>query len=141
MIDFAVIGLPRTGTAWASNWLDCPHEPALESLGAFAAPGFTSTAAWLQPQFIYENVRRWVVLERDPDEVDLQADQLGYPRLSPAALDVFYAMRGPRMPWTALFDPDTAADIWGYLRPEALFDTERHARLRTLNIETRLRYD
>ena len=32
MIDFMVIGLPRTGTTWASNWLttdstQCYHDP------------------------------------------------------------------------------------------------------------------
>jgi hypothetical protein len=141
MIDFAVIALPRSGTAWSANWLGCPHEPTtLDAMSAMTG-GFSSTALWLNPDFVYRNVKRWVILERDPEECRASMAAQGYPWLDAAALERFYALRGPRMHWTALFDPAAARDIWDYLRPDAPFDAERHARLCTLKVETRLRYD
>jgi len=103
--------------------------------------GFTSTALWLWPEFVYGNVKRWVILERDPMESNASVQRQGYPPLPEQALTRFYALRGPRMKWTDLFDTDRAADIWAYLKPGVPFDAERHARLRTLKVETALRYD
>src|SRR5512139_2385718 len=102
MVDFAVIALPRSGTAWAANWLECEHEP-LDPEAALRLRGFTSTAAWMWPDFVYENVRRWVILERNPNECSKSLQAQNYPPLTQQMVDAYAAMRGPRFHYTDLF--------------------------------------
>jgi len=144
MIDFAIIALPRSGTAWAANFLTtdasvCIHDPMatmrlddMEGIGG----GVACTALWTEPEFVYINIKRWIILERNISEVNQFAFDAGYQPFTPCAIDKFQSLRGPRMPWTALFDECSARDIFEYLKPAEKFNVARHAILRDMKVET-----
>jgi len=148
MIDFAVIALPRSGTAWAANFLTtdqslCLHDPLadmpLDELKQHAG-GISCTAIWMHPEFVYDNIKRWVILERDISEVNQYALDVGYPPINESAINMFRQLRGPRMSYKSLFAESSARDIFEYLLPEHKFDASRHKLLASLTIEARACY-
>lgn len=143
MIDFAIIALPRSGTAWASVWLDAIHDPLakipLDELKD-SEQGLSCTALWLHPEWIYKNIKRWIILENDPDFVNKWAVDNGYQAMPKEAFDKFFSLRGPRMHYSDLFDIDKAKHIWEYLKPDIPFDEKRHNQLKIMNIQTTCSY-
>lgn len=142
MIDFAIIALPRSGTAWASVFLgDCEHDPlaytSLEELSKRDGGGISCTAMWLYPEFVYTNIKRWVILENDPLMVNKWGMENGFQPLSEEALHIFSNLRGPRIHYSSLFHKETAKDIFEYLRPDMKFDEKRFELLSRLNITSR----
>lgn len=139
MIDFAVIALPRSGTAWASVWLDATHDPlATLSLDEMeiATDGVACTALWLHPEWVYKNIKRWIILENDPSHMNEWAVNNGYLPITKEYIDKFYSLRGPRMLYYDLFDKNKAKAIWEYLKPNIPFDEKRYSRLSSMNIQT-----
>ena len=144
MLDFAVLGLPRSGTTWSAAWLTtdtsiCWHDPI-----AYATPfeiekkqssakyrGISCTGSWM---FNWTPPERTLVLERDPAEVNQSLRELGLPELTEAMLDTFGWVRGVRYPYQALFD-DRAGEIWEFLLPHVPFNAERHAELAQMSIQ------
>ena len=148
MIDFAIIALPRSGTAWAANFLTCDdkiclHDPLatmnLEELQNHSG-GISCTAMWLNHEFVYSNIKRWIILERDVQEVNQYAVNAGYEPFNEHAINLFRNLRGPRMNWQALFNEESAKDIFEYLRPDDKFDSARYKLLQGLTIETKACY-
>ena len=94
MLDFMVIGLPRSGTTWAANWLTtdhstCLHDPLYHThysewdsgLGRFKRGycqrvGISCTGIWRWADWVNAHPARKVVLLRDPTEVQHSMAQI-----------------------------------------------------------------
>jgi hypothetical protein len=139
-IEFMVIAAPRSGTAWAANWLTtdttlCLHDPLyryawteLEALASARILGMACTVSALLN--VNAHPARKIVLHRDPIEVRESMARLGIQGdYDFAALD---QVQGKHYPWTALFEDP--APLYEYLL-EQPFDAERHQLLRSLNVQ------
>lgn len=142
MIEFMVLGAPRSGTAWAANWLTtdttlCLHEPLarwnssnLDSLPSSKLLGVSCTALALQSDFVNAHPARKVILHRPEAEIRLSMEKL---KISGdydfTALD---RVKGMHVSWTELFV--APEEIYTFLlqRP---FDAQRHAELVKLNVQ------
>ena len=143
MIDFAIIALPRSGTAWSSVWLACKHDPlatmSFEELSEHEG-GVSCTALWLYPEFIYENIKRWVIIDGNIGHIQDWCVSNGYPAFTGCNLELFNSLRGTRVNINDLFDTEKARDIWEYLKPDFPFNQERHEQLKLMNITTSCSY-
>ncbi|MGC3944595.1 MAG: hypothetical protein QM762_08760 [Chryseolinea sp.] len=147
MLDFAVIAMPRSGTSWAANWLTteeslCFHDPmecftpnVMANWGSSRRRmGVACTGLWMVPDWLTTNVRQWIILEREPDEIDASLTRMGLGPMPLEAWHTFECLPGERVPFTSLFDASKARDIWNHLVPGLDFDAERHALLTRLAI-------
>lgn len=142
MIKFMLLAAPRSGTAWAANFLTtdatlCLHEPLarwnmeqLDGIESGRTLGVACTALALFPGFVNAHPAKKVILHRDAKEVRASAKALGLnPIYDFAALD---RIDGLHCHWRTLFtDP---ARIFTYLLGKP-FDAERHRELVSLNIQ------
>lgn len=147
MIDFMVIGLPRSGTTWAANWLTtdtvfCAHDPlyahhytdwnkaiALHAYrNGFVKVGVSCTGIWRWPDWVNEQQCPKVILHRDFDEVQDSLTQLDLPRLDDSAQEQLEQCLGFHVPFEDLFDPHLAANIWAHLT-DSEFNEFRHSAL------------
>jgi hypothetical protein len=81
VIDFIVVGLPRSGTAWAANWLTtdtthCIHDPIakhhhteLDDLSSSKHLGVSCTGLWRFPDWLNKHPAKKVILRRDRAEI------------------------------------------------------------------------
>jgi hypothetical protein len=141
MISFAILGLPRSGTTWAANWLTsdgvvCHHDPI-----AYIGPdemyrldgGIACTGLWMRPDLVAQLDCPIVCLERDPDEVNASLEAINLTPMAPKWFDLYRDTPGHRFNYKALFD-ERAAEIWHILRGDG-FDAKRHAELVKMNIQ------
>ncbi len=139
MLDFAVIGLPRSGTTWAANWLTtdrslCLHDPlanhTLDELASFRIPGklcgIACTALWRAPEWVAKNVKRVLLIDRDPDDLNESLRAIGLFEMPDQDIQMFMDMPGQRADMAQLFDQKFAEDIWHTLVPSLEFDAQRH---------------
>lgn len=89
MIDFMVIGLPRSGTAWAANWLTtdttfCLHDPLakyhhteLDGLVSDKRLGVACTGLWTQPEWLNAHPAKKVILHRPLEEINRSLKAIG----------------------------------------------------------------
>ena len=118
MIDFLVYALPRSGSAWLSNFLTygssfCYHEPLrngpLESLPLVApVTGAADTGAYLFPV----TARRTYALVRDPRDVVRALSKLGLPMVQD--FELFHEQTRDLVTWRyeRLFDVGYLREIW-----------------------------
>lgn len=137
-----VLAAPRSGTAWAANWLTtdttlCLHEPLarwrpseLDSIQSHKSVGVACTALALMPEFVNRHPARKVILHRDIEDIYTSMHQLKIPGHYDAA--VLDRIEGIHMPWTALFDSPEEIYTFLLLRP---FDAERHRELVNFNVQ------
>lgn len=152
MMDFAVFGLPRSGTTWAANWLTsdgavCFHDPIehhapaeLLTLQPGRPWGIACTGAWAFEGVAAEIARRCpvVILERDPADSAELARGIGM-ELPPAVHawihERFERVPGVRVAHGELWDEDGARGIWRILRPGVPFDVMRWRLLRDMQVQ------
>jgi|ERR1700758_253470 len=140
MIEFMILGAPRSGTAWAANWLTtdttlCLHEPLyawthtqLDARVSTRSLGIACTVSALLE--INRHPARKVILHREPAEVRQSMQRLGIEGdYDFSALD---RVQGRHIDWRDLFT--NPAPIYEYLL-EYPFDPERHELLRGMNIQ------
>ena len=145
MLDFVVVGLPRSGTTWASNWLTTDNSICWHDATGFSLPneldkveskkrfkGISCTAAWTWKEWV-ESHKRLVILDRDTDEINASLVELGFSPLTTKAIDYFNSIQGFRVKYTDLFD--SPKKIWDKLLPDLPFDGERHEELLKMNIQ------
>lgn len=148
MLDFMVIGLPRSGTTWAANWLTtaathCVHDPlrlarfpdwdqALPQPGKVC--GVACTGAWARPAWLNAHPARKLVLHRALEQVAASLARLGLPAPTLGASAMLREVEGLHVPYTDLFDRAAAAAIWTHLTGLA-FDGARHAALVEMNVQ------
>ena len=149
MINFMVLGGPRSGTTWAANWLNtdttvCLHDPLLEystaHLHRMSFPGgkrfgISCTASTLYPEWV--NMQRCpkVVLHRDIKEINLSLRNLGLVELIPSRHEARLAAINNAMhvPYEYLFTSVGASMIAKHLGVP--FDPVRHDILMQMRIE------
>lgn len=146
MIDFMIIAAPRSGTAWAANWLTtesslCLHDPLfehhIEEWDSILSPrklGVACTGVAMFPKFLKEHPARKVVLHRDLDEVNLSLHQMGLPVLDvPAWTRALNDVDGLHVDWRNLWE--APAPIWSHLMDTTSLDHARHRLLTKLNVQ------
>lgn len=139
MIDFLVLGLPRSATTWLSVWLTterslCLHEPFANGLPESWPRdarrfGISCTGAYLFPRWLAQHAGPVAVIERDPAACDRSLP--GAAALAPALASV----DGRRFAFDALWCEDSARDLWAFLLPAVPFDALRYRQLREIQIQ------
>jgi hypothetical protein len=141
MIDFMLIGAPRSGTTWAANWLTtdtslCLHDPLAkyhysewdslqygDKIIGVADTGISAFHAWVN-----SHPARKIIIHRDPKEI---AESLGMPEF----LDVpchLGQIDGMHVHFRELFE--SPREIYEYALHKE-FDAERHAALKEMQIQ------
>lgn len=146
MIKFMVIAAPRSGTAWAANWLTngsnhCIHDPLFDhhygDLDSLELPGkdigIACTGLALWPDWVNEHPATKVIVHRPSDEVNEACRKLGFPVVPPALFRGLKKLRGFHVNWTSLFIESHARDIQEHLVIDP-FDAVRHQFLCGLNV-------
>lgn len=147
MISFMIIGAPRSGTAWAANWLTtertlCLHDPCfshdrddLHNLPHDRILGIADTGLALDPEWVKSHPARKVILHRDVREIERSLSVAGLPVTK--RIDWWqrlYDLDGLHVDWRVLFQG--AGIIHHYLFGETVpFDPIRHALLSKLNVQ------
>lgn len=152
MLRRMVVGLPRSGTTWAANWLTydnqiCVHDPLwFEHYSRWdKMDGISCTGIWRWPEFVRERASMNIpvlILRRDITEIRqslaLFDKQDGGDWLEHDADKQLAAITGDlilHMPYDALFEPGAAAQIWRHLRMPSQFDKHRHRMLAGIKME------
>lgn len=148
MIAFMVIGYPRSGTAWAANWLTtefshCLHDALLQyrydwldQIPTFKRLGVADTGIARVPSFLNNHPAPKVILHRAFDEVQRSLREIGLPELLPQWEHGLDKIKGLHVYWHELFD--NPRRIWEHLLPGQVFDPDRHELLKRLNVQAAL---
>lgn len=149
MIDFIVLGLPRSGTTWLSVWLTTDRSLCLHDPFALGVPetwprdarrfGISCTGAYLFPKWLARQECPVAIIERDSESCELSLARAGLPADSvPALRTRLDATDGRRFAFDALWNEDTARELWAFLLPQIPFDALRYAQLRQTQIQPHL---
>lgn len=149
MLKRMVIGLPRSGTTWAANWLTdagqvCAHDPLYhthysEWHRTYDAVSCTGISSW--PDFVNAQKCPILILHRPWAEVEdaLHRFDTGYNGwLDPDAERQLLRLerRGVMVAhWRNLFNPEIAAKMWHHLDMPTKFDVRRHSELTRMNVQ------
>lgn len=146
MIDFMIIAAPRSGTAWAANWLTdsfsfCYHDPLFERHYAELDElprdgrelGVACTGLANFPEWLKAHPAKKVILHRRQDQVNDACAALGFPPVSQRFFDNLLKIDGLHVPWTYLFHKPEG--IHRFLFGDRPFDARRHALLVQLNVQ------
>lgn len=145
-LDFMVIGLPRSGTTWASNWLTnesvaCIHDPlytthyddwdaVFTERCASRKVGISCTGIWRWLEFLALHPAKKVLLHRPLDEIKKSMDEIGMSHVDLSnAEDYLHSIDGLHVDHVDLFEPSRAKRIWDYLELGSEFDELRHSLL------------
>ena len=147
MISFMVIGAPRSGTAWVSNWLTtertlCLHDALfthdiedLDKISHDRPLGLADTGLALRPEWVQAHTARKVILHRDQVEIEASLAKAGLP--STAAInwhEKLNQLDGLHVHWRVMFERPHI--IHTYLFGDEIpFDAVRHAVLAKLNVQ------
>jgi hypothetical protein len=156
MINFMVLGGPRSATTWAANWLTtdttiCLHDPLLEypiaRLQNLTFPrgqslGVACTSLCLYPDWVNEQHCPKVVLHRPIEEINRSLRELGLVELIAAKHEArLAAITGPGVlhcPYEHMFAPTGALVIAKHLRVP--FDAARWHNLMQMRVEPMWRH-
>lgn len=147
-MDFMVLGLPRSGTAWLANWFTtersiCMHEAlmdySLEDLLAMSVDKVfgvaeTSLCLWDVGRINAIPVKKLIV-HRELEQVNRSLARIDLPNsMEERNADTLFAVDGVHINFEDLFDYDKfhAAHEWLVPTP---FDSGRYALLRKLRVE------
>lgn len=151
MIDFMVLGAPRSATTWMANLLTtdttlCMHDPLLEHTRAWLDQlwipgkklGISCTASLLWPEWVNSHPAKKIILWREPEEINAALDKLGLMRLDArrhmAAIDQVKNVWVYQ--WDCVFQTSTADEICKRLGVP--FCPHRYNELRNMNIQPQL---
>jgi hypothetical protein len=146
VIDFIVLGLPRSGTTWLANWLTtdkslCLHDPFAKSLpetwdAGSKRLGISCTGAYLMPGWLCLQDCPVALIERNPEDCDASLHRMGLGTTWPLRT-AFKRADGRRWRFDDLWDEDKARELWAFLLPGLPFDTARYRLLKDMHIEPR----
>lgn len=138
MIEFMVIGLPRSGTTWASNWLTtdatlCMHDPLAtihykdwDHIKSNRVLGIADTGIQIFHEWLNKHPARKIILHRDKQEI---AKSLGMTDIGISHLE---RINGIHCNWMDIFD--NPKPIYEYLLQKE-FDSERHFHLKNIRMQ------
>ena len=149
MINFMILGGPRSATTWAANWLTsessvCLHDPLLEyrieylQRMSFSGKrfGLSCTSSTLYPDWVNSQKCPKIVLMRDVGEINNSLRELGLVELIPARHQARLAAIKTNVrfvPYEWLFVPSRAEYIAQHLGVP--FDPVRHDILIQMRVE------
>lgn len=146
-----IIGLPRSGTTWAANWLTsdrslCVHDPLhvnhyqdwdRVNWGSPAGHknGVSCSGIWRWPAWVNAHPAKKLILHRDIAQVERSLSRIGLGGLvKPGDVTALSQFKGMHVDWSELFDPQRAQVMWEYLIGDG-FSASRHYHLRQMKIE------
>lgn len=144
MIQFMVIGLPRSGTTWAANWLTtdttlCIHDPMykfhyseFDKIPSSKMLGISCTGIYNFPDFVNSHSARKVILHRDVQEVNDSLIEVGLSKITKDSEHMLDKIKGWHVDWDVIFN--NPKDIYEFLL-EKPFDAERHNFLKEVNMQ------
>lgn len=146
MIQFMILGAPRSGTAWAANWLTtertlCLHDMlfthTIEDLDVLACNrvlGLADTGLMFFPDWLRSHPAKKVILHRDPKEITTSLKRAGMEVMRFDWRAKLNDINGMHVDWKVLFEgPEIIHHhLFGKEYP---FDQERHAVLAKLNVQ------
>lgn len=146
MIDFMVLALPRSGTAWVSNLLTtdtslCIHEAFmdnsindLDTRSYDGMLGIAETSAFTKVDEINQHSAKKLVIERPLNEVNESIAELGFKAMPSYSADLMIQLKGYRIAYKDLFNYEIMSEAYYYLLRKEL-NQERHRMLCQMNIE------
>jgi len=144
VIDFIVLGLPRSGTTWLANWLTTDRSLCLHDPFALGAPetwprdarrfGISCTGAFLFPKWLAQQQCPVAIIERDPEACDRSLHRIGLGDTS-GLIDTLHEVDGRRWRFDDIWDEDKASELLAFLLPGMPFDALRYRMLRDIQIQ------
>lgn len=144
MIDFIVLGLPRSATTWLSVWLTtdrslCLHDPFATQLPEdwprdARRFGISCTGAYLFPKWLARQQCPVAVIERDRESCDRSLHRIGMGDVS-RLLDSLDEVEGRRWRFEDIWDEEKASELLAFLLPGIPFDAVRYRQLRDIQIQ------
>lgn len=144
MVDFMVLGLPRTATTWISNWLTtdtslCLHDPlykyhysALDSIETNKRLGISCTGLYNFPSYVNAHKAKKIIIHRNLNEINESLVAIGLPSLSQQEEDKLYKLQGIHINLEDVFSNPKL--VFEYLL-EKQFDAERFNELKTIEMQ------
>lgn len=151
MLDFIVIGLPRSGTTWLSNWLTtdttvCLHDPfahlmpeELEGQRNGKRLGISCTGAYLLP-WLKTQECPVAVIQRDVADCAASLAAMGLHGATGSAATDLLAEKlaevgGRRWQFADIWIEEKARELWAFLLPGIPFDSQRYRLLTEMQIQ------
>jgi len=146
MIDFMVLALPRSGTAWAANLLTtdtslCIHEAFIDhSINDLdirpydGMLGIAETSAFIRVDELNLHSAKKLIIDRPFDEINKSIAELGFKAMPSYSADLMIQLKGYRIAFKDLFNYDIMAEAYYYLLRKEL-NQERHRMLCQMNIQ------
>lgn len=151
-LDFMVISMPRSGSAWLSNWLTtetslCIHEPLHEHYpldwDVGIAPtysglrGVACTGIWMYPEFLKNHPARKVIVHRPKEEINKSLRALGVlETLEVKTESMLWAPEGMHVTFSEILkDSKVAKKVYEFLLEGKEFEQNRFNQLVKLNVQ------
>lgn len=146
MIDFMVLGLPRSGTAWLANLFTtsksyCKHEAlwnsSLEELDEqkYAVSfGIAETSGFSIVDKINTHDARKLIVRRSLDEINESLTELKIPNMTQDHMDKLLSISGYHIDFIDIFNYERMAKAYDYLLQDRL-ERYRHEFLCDMNVQ------
>lgn len=149
MLDFMIIGLPRSATTWASNWLTtdtthCTHDPLYtthysEWDGKLTMPrrisGVSCTGIWRFPDYLASHPARKLILHRSLPAINASLAALGLPGCTLADVSALGRIEGKHLDYADLFTEQGAEFAWEFLTAGQPFNRPRWRELKQIEMQ------
>lgn len=144
MIDFIVLGLPRSATTWISVWLTTQASLCLHDPFAFGTPeswsrdhrrfGISCTGAYLLPNWLKRQSCPIALIQRDAESCDASLARMGFGDTGELRAK-FAQAEGRPFDFNSLWIEDEARELWTFLLPNVSFDALRYRMMREIQIQ------
>jgi len=144
ILDFVVIGLPRSGTTWIANWLTtdrtfCMHDPFAQGLPDRwyrdqRKFGISCTLSFLLEGWLDQFRCPIAIIERDPQACDASLRAMGLTN-NDHLRESFRHQKGRVFSFEDLWEESKARALWDYLLPAETFDALRYHQLVRMQVQ------
>lgn len=142
---YVITGLPRSGTTWLSVFLTtddcvCLHDPSAtmspKELQEWEG-GVCDTGMWYYHNWCKKNSDKFVIIERDYQEVNKSLSEIMVPLVPKELATYFYSIEADyKIQFSELFKEETLRKLWKYVHPNKPFSRIRYLALKDLEINT-----
>ena len=148
MIDFMVLGLPRSGTAWLANLFTtsksyCKHEALwnssfeeLDQQKHTVSFGIAETSGFSIVDTINAHSARKLIIRRDLSEINESLGKLKIPKMTHDHMDKLLSISGYHMDFCDIFDYERMAKAYDYVLQDRL-ERYRHEFLCDMNVQNK----
>lgn len=144
MIDFIVLGLPRSGTTWLANWLTTDRSLCLHDPFALGVPeawprdarrfGISCTGAYLFTKWLDRQECPVAIIERDTEACDRSLGRIGLGDTR-SLHEPLAAVDGRRWRFDDIWNEERARELWAFLLGEIPFDDIRYRQLCGIQVQ------